>query len=447
MNQYAVTKALYDADSVERLCEVAVKEIRGLSGFDRVMIYRFDADAHGCVVAEARAADAEPFLGLNYPATDIPRQARVLYLRNWIRVIPDVDYRADPLLALPETGGADRIDLSMAVLRSVSPYHLKYLQNMGVAATLTISIVIDSQLWGLIACHHDAPRRVGHLERLAYEALGQQLAVRLKAAELAGVHSRVQTLSRISAQVITAMASADNTAQGAASAKESLLAMVDADGVVLEIEGERISAGEALSSPCLDALLPWLVGRGGAGPQPWRTESLAAESGLPIAPGECPATAAGLMYLPLPGHARNFIAWFRGERAQTVRWAGAWTCPRTRRWSHCSRARPSRNGWSRCATAACPGAPRRSRRRRNWPRPCRRCSCTGRRTASRGSLCMIRSRACPTASICSTSWRQRSIPANPIPGAGRAASACSSSTSTASRASTTPTATRAATNC
>ena len=155
---------------------------------------------------------------------------------------------------------------------------------MGVAATLTISIVIDNQLWGLIACHHGAPRRVGHLERLADEALGQQLAVRLKAAELAGVHSRVQTLSRISAQVITAMASADNSAQDAASAKESLLAMVDADGVVLEIEGERISAGDALCGPCLDALLPARrARRRGTGALAHRKPRRG--TGLPIDPG------------------------------------------------------------------------------------------------------------------------------------------------------------------
>ncbi|MCW2315994.1 diguanylate cyclase (GGDEF)-like protein [Rhodoblastus acidophilus] len=321
LNQYAVAKALYDADSVERLCEVAVREIRRLSGFDRVMIYRFDADAHGCVVAEACGEGAEPFLGLRYPASDIPRQARALYLRNWIRVIPDVDYAAVPLLALPETGGADRIDLSMSVLRSVSPYHVQYLKNMGVKATLTISLVIDNQLWGLIACHHSSSRSVSHLQRLAYEALGQQLAVRLRAAELAGAQSRAHRLARISAQVVTAMASADHTAQGAASAHEPLLAMVDADGVVLEIEGERVAVGATPPAESLEAVLPALAERAGAGPEPWFTDELAAAR-LPNFPDAWPETAAGAMYLPLPGRGRNFVLWFRGERAQTVRWAG-----------------------------------------------------------------------------------------------------------------------------
>jgi len=328
LNQYAITKALYDSDSVERLCEVAVKEIRRLSGFDRVMIYRFDAEAHGCVIAESHVGGAEPFLGLHYPASDIPRQARVLYLRNWIRIIPDAGYDAIPLLALPETGGADRIDLSMSVLRSVSPFHLKYLANMGVKASLSISIIVDNQLWGLIACHHDTPRRVSHLQRLAYEALGQQLAVRLRAAELAGVHSRVQTLSRVSAQVVTAMAAADNSARGAADAQDALLKMVGADGVVLEIEGERIGAGDTLAAECLERLLPYLAERAGAGPTPWTTDHLAGEAGMPLDRQRCLQTAAGVMYLPLPGHGRNFVAWFRGERARTVRWAGRVDTPK-----------------------------------------------------------------------------------------------------------------------
>jgi diguanylate cyclase (GGDEF)-like protein len=255
-------------------------------------------------------------------------------LRNWIRVIPDANYRPVPILALPEVGGADLIDLSMSVLRSVSPFHLRYMQNMGVRASLTISLVIDNQLWGLIACHHNSPRRVGHLQRLAYEALGQQLAVRLRAAELAGVQARRQTLSQISAQVVAAMASVDIAAHGAAVAQASLLGMVAAEGVVLEIEGERISAGKAPAPDSLDALLPYLAQRAGAGPAPWFTDSLAGEADLlieadlPIETDEWRETAAGVMYLPLPGHGCNFVAWFRSERARTVRWAGRVDMPK-----------------------------------------------------------------------------------------------------------------------
>jgi diguanylate cyclase (GGDEF)-like protein len=322
LNQYAISKALSGADGVERMCEIAVQKIRRLSGFDRVMIYRFDPDAHGCVVAEACEAGLEPYLGLHYPASDIPRQARALYLRNWIRVIPDAAYAPVPILALPEIGGADRIDLCMAVTRSVSPFHIQYLQNMGVRATLTISLVVENQLWGLIACHHGAPKRVDHLQRLAYEALGQQLAVRLGAAEVNGMQTRAQTLNRVAAQVVISMASAETTAEGANAAQEPLLAMVDADGVAMEIEGQRVSIGEVPSDENLEALIAFAAERAGSGPAPWRSEHLCGQSGLPDLLGDPGNATAGAMYLPLPGRGQNFAVWFRGERTRTVRWAG-----------------------------------------------------------------------------------------------------------------------------
>jgi len=322
LNQYAISKALYGVHEVERLCEVAVDEIRRLSGFDRIMIYRFDADAHGCVVAESRDAGLEPYLGLHYPASDIPRQARALYLRNWTRVIPDAGYEPVPILALPEIGGAERIDLSMSVLRSVSPFHLQYMLNMGVKATLTISLIIDNQLWGLIACHHGQPKRIDHLQRMAYEALGQQLAVRLRAAQINDVQSRTQSLIRVAAQVITAIAAAETTAAGARAAQESLLAMVDADGAAIEIEGQRVSIGEVPSAENLDALIAFAADRAGSGPAPWFSEQLSAQPGLPDLLGDPSYATAGAMYLPLPGHGQNFAVWLRGERARTVRWAG-----------------------------------------------------------------------------------------------------------------------------
>ena len=320
--QYAASKALYQAETVEQLCDVAVKEIRRLTQYDRVMIYRFDRDAHGCVVAEARADTAESFLGLNYPASDIPRQARLLYLRNWIRVIPDVDYTPVPLFVAPGAGGADQIDLSMCVLRSVSPFHLQYLRNMGIRATMTISLIVDNQLWGMIACHHNAPKRVEHLQRLAYEALGQQLSVRLRAAEKVRSQARAQILSRNSARVVDAMVTAEHAGDGAAINPELLLAMVAADGAVVEIEGQKIHVGEIPAEDCLAPMISHLADRAGAGPAPWHTDNLPGQDGLPFVFCERHEAATGAMFLPLAGRGQNFILWFRRERAALVRWAG-----------------------------------------------------------------------------------------------------------------------------
>ena len=142
---------------LQEFCGTVAREVRALTGYDRVMVYRFDPEWNGEVFAEEKRADLEPFLGLRYPASDIPAQARRLYHLNLVRHIPNVTYTSAPLV--PELDPAtDRpLDLSHEVLRSVSPIHVEYLRNMGVAGTLTISLLKDGRLWGLVACHHYAP--------------------------------------------------------------------------------------------------------------------------------------------------------------------------------------------------------------------------------------------------------------------------------------------------
>ena len=321
--QREAVKTLLTLDGLDEICQLSVQEVRKLTGYDRVMIYRFEPEGHGQVIAEACLPDAEPFLGLQYPATDIPRQARALYMRNSIRVIADVEYDPVPIVALPGSVAVDRIDLSMSVLRSISPVHLQYLRNMGVAATMTISLIVNNELWGLIACHHGAPKRIDHMQRLACEALGQLVSVRIRAAESADGHAYVQKLSRLAAQVIGAMAASENPSAGAAAASVPLLGMTAADGAVVEIDGVRVSAGALPSLEFIDFLVPRLAERAGAGPTPLATDALAAHLYRPgdVKDWHSPA-ASGALFLPLPGRVRGFVLWLRGERAQTVRWAG-----------------------------------------------------------------------------------------------------------------------------
>ena len=162
--------------------------MRRLTGFDRVMIYRFDEDWNGQVVAEDRADGLNSFLGLRYPASDIPAQARALYRSQWLRLIVDVGYRPVPLVPPlnPLTGRP--LDLSHASLRSVSPVHVEYLHNMGVSASMSISLLDRGELWGLIACHHYAgPHQPPYEIRVAAEFLGQTLSARM-VDTCAGVH-------------------------------------------------------------------------------------------------------------------------------------------------------------------------------------------------------------------------------------------------------------------
>jgi diguanylate cyclase (GGDEF)-like protein len=321
--QRTSVKELNLLDDVEGICQLAAVDVRELTGYDRVMIYRFEPDAHGHVIAEARHEDAEAFLGLHYPAGDIPRQARALYLSNWIRLIVDVNYVPVPILAQAGSVPVDQLDLSMSVFRSVSPVHLQYLHNMGVAATMTISLIVDNQLWGLIACHHNSPKALGHVQRLACEALGQQVSVRLKTAESTRNHEHVRDLGRMAAQVVTAMAASENPAAGAAAAASAVLAMTAADGAVVEIDGLRVAMGTVPAAGLIDLLVPHLAGLAGAGLNPLATDVLPRITGLETdSERQAAAAATGTLFLPLPGRVQGFVLWLRGERTQTVRWAG-----------------------------------------------------------------------------------------------------------------------------
>ena len=168
------------AHTLTDLYDAAARAVRDLTGFDRVMVYRYDQDYNGEVVAEAKRDDLNSFMGLHYPATDIPAQARALYEKNWLRLISDVDYTPVPLVPTIDPASGTPLDLTHATLRSVSPIHVEYLQNMGVHASMSISLLRRGRLWGLIACHHYAgPHLPPYGSRAAAEFLGSTLSLRL----------------------------------------------------------------------------------------------------------------------------------------------------------------------------------------------------------------------------------------------------------------------------
>ena len=176
----------------------AVRLVQSVTGFDRVMIYRFHADDSGEVIAERARAGLAPFLGLRYPAEDIPRQARDLLVRNIVRLLADVD--APPILVVPQLdANHEPLDLSMSTLRAHSIMCIEYLKNMGVGATMTVSLVRDGRLWGLISCHHMSARHVGFEQRTTVELFGQLLSFLIadqERAELATYETRMGELQR-----------------------------------------------------------------------------------------------------------------------------------------------------------------------------------------------------------------------------------------------------------
>ena len=163
---------MHDTHTLKELCQLVAKGTREITGYDRVMIYRFDKEYNGEVYAEDCREDLEPFLGLHYPHTDIPAQARELYKKNLLRLITDIDYTPVPIYAKNSSSNNENLDLSLSILRSTSPIHVKYLHNMGVGATLTISLIYKKELWGLIACHHYSPKNLSPQIRLAAQLQG-----------------------------------------------------------------------------------------------------------------------------------------------------------------------------------------------------------------------------------------------------------------------------------
>lgn len=185
-------RAYETGGGMQAVLNAVTQRIRAFIDFDRVMVYQMDSEGHGAVVAESRRCDLPEYQGLHFPASDIPPQARKLYVKNRVRLLSNVNY--SPIALVPTDPAATRppLDLSMAHLRSVSPVHVEYLQNMGVTATLVISIVIEGKLWGLIACHHYSPKHLDARYRQACEQLGQTVAAMVHVEELRAIRSAVE---------------------------------------------------------------------------------------------------------------------------------------------------------------------------------------------------------------------------------------------------------------
>jgi chemotaxis family two-component system sensor kinase Cph1 len=304
------------------LADVVVQQMRRVTGFERVLFYRFHEDGHGSVDAEAKEPALEPYLGLHYPASDIPAQARALYCKNWLRLIFDASVK--PAGVVPtlraDTGGP--LDLSFSVLRSVSPIHLEYMANMGVRASMSISLIVRDRLWGLISClNHTSPRRVSHETRMACEFLGRLTSLQIAALEdrdqLAGRASRRATEDEL-ARAMRESAPEDNVLDALLTRPKELMGIVGAEGVALVSGGEIMTSGRTPPLPLLADIARWVDEKEGA--LLFATASLGAL--LPRAE-EASDVASGLLTFALPGGApQRRLLWFRPEFIQTVNWGG-----------------------------------------------------------------------------------------------------------------------------
>ena len=321
---YALVKSaanqLQNTATLQQMCDLMAKEVRKITEFDRVMVYKFHPDGHGSVIAEDKANHLEPLYGLHYPDADT-KSTRQLFSMNWVRLIPDRD--AEPVGIIPELNPINNrpLDLSLSVFRGVSPCHIEYLKNMGVQGSLSMSLRKNNQLWGLIACHHYAsPKYLAYELRQACEFLGQVMSLELLAKEDNQDHEYELELKSIQAKLIEYMSIEDHLADALVNHQPNILDLVTAPGAVICLDGwdgNLVRVGVTPDESDLKSLIQWLDRT--VEEDVFYTDSLAqlypeAEKFKDI--------ASGLLAISISKHLHKYILWFRPEYTQTVNWAG-----------------------------------------------------------------------------------------------------------------------------
>jgi light-regulated signal transduction histidine kinase (bacteriophytochrome)/CheY-like chemotaxis protein len=292
------------------------RQVRGLTGYDRVMVYRFAADGSGEVVAESCKPGIGSFLGLHYPATDIPVQARHLYRRNLLRTISDVNAEPVPIVPLLDENRAP-LDLSLSTLRAVSPIHIEYLKNMGVGASMSISILVEGRLWGLFACHHYSPRCLTFERRSVAELFAQMFAMRLESRERQVTVEFERQARDISDQLLGAVASDETLLKDPDWLSDILTHTIPADGVGVWINGNYAFSGTTPNSEQFSRIIRALNGT--AAGKVFATDRIG--SIVPDAEAFASA-AAGMLALPISRGPRDYVVLFRSEMVRSVRWGG-----------------------------------------------------------------------------------------------------------------------------
>lgn len=297
-------------------CREGARQVRSLLGYDRVMVYKFAASGDGEVVAEACKTGIGSFMGLHYPASDIPRQARALYKRNPVRVIRDVASVPVPIVPAIDAAG-NQIDLSLSILRSVSPIHIEYLKNMGVAASLSISIIVDDELWGLFACHNYSPRSPTFERRSVCEQFAEMFSMRLESRERRVIVEYERRARDISDQLLGAVASDETLLNDPDWLGDILTGAIPATGVGVWINGNYAFSG--VTPPTEDFRRIVRALNGLAAGRVFTTDHI---GGMIDNAGHFADKAAGMLAIPISRSPRDYVILFRSEIKQSVRWAG-----------------------------------------------------------------------------------------------------------------------------
>ncbi len=306
---------LQSSANLQDYCQIIVETVRKVTGFDRVMLYKFNENDHGCVLAEDKLESMEPYLGLNFPESDIPKPARKMFLSNLIRLIPDTSGEPVDLFPVLNPITERPIDLINSTLRSPYPCHIEYLHNMNVGASLTISLIKEGRLWGLIACHHQTPKFVSYELRKACEFLGKMIFSEIYTKEETQDYDYRMKLTYIQSSLIDYMSQEENFIAGLIKHQPNLLDLTSAQGAAVCFGGNYTLIGETPKEEDLNYLVDWL--------QHNVNEEVFYTNSLPeIYPDaeKFKNIASGLLAIPIGK--RNYVLWFRPEVIQTVNWGG-----------------------------------------------------------------------------------------------------------------------------
>jgi chemotaxis family two-component system sensor kinase Cph1 len=305
------------ATQVLQFCQDAAEQVRAITGFDRVAVYRFAGDESGEVIAEAKHEDLEPWLHLRYPASDIPQQARAMYLKNWLRFIPDARYTPVRLVPVNNPATNRPPDMTYSVLRSVSPIHLEYLHNLGSAATMTISLIREGQLWGMITCHHRTPRLVSYELRDLCQFIGKTFSALIRTKEQHDEQDYRLRIRENQVRLLEHVSSNENFVEGLYRRQPTVMDVFDCGGAAICFDQEIILLGNTPTQAQVQGVLDWLQQH--ARQDVFHTNSYAQlnPAGISLRP-----TASGILAVSLAEAPGNYILWFRPEVIQTVTWAG-----------------------------------------------------------------------------------------------------------------------------
>ena len=305
-----------DADS-SRYFDRIVELVRDLTGYDSVMTYRFDSNWDGEVISQSRVEESPSFLGLQFPSCDIPPQARSLYTKNLVRMVADID--VTPVVILPMINPVSQLPLDMtySALRSLSPIHMEYLRNIGVQASLVISLLQNGRLWGLIACHHRTAKRVSIAMREAAIFISRMASAKLAAIESQDRLNKVEKAHNLLGDLVDQI-TLGNIEVVQQQLLPKLQSLLNATGMIMVADGKYHLQGDVPESADIDHLLTWLDSQR-------QSEVFSCDC---LEQKFFPASAyrsivSGLLVASISNDMSNCLIWLRKEKPQTVYWAGS----------------------------------------------------------------------------------------------------------------------------